>query len=369
MGIDQEIAKHVCKECRGLPSALKLCFLCLVAFSEDKVILTEVATKHWIGEGMVTRPNPVRTREIFVNLLANRCLIEPLQKDHNEKLTNFRVQDLFHDLAHQIAEKEEKCFFQAHKSLGKFPADNYGGNVKISLMDNGLTRVPRAFKAPYIHTLLLPCNTFLTTIPKEVIGRITALRVLDFSRTTLHSLPKNMGSALRNLQVLYLCGSDITHLPSRISKLTSLKLLDVSSCEHLQCMPYGISQLTSLEYLDANNSPNIGWNKCIRDGLSINELETLNQLKSLLELRAEHVPRAAVEKTQGRRRRGRAACKACGKDKTATQKAAKEQVQERAKSQSQASARQEKAERCNTPQLKHQQRIGHEDRGVKQNRD
>ncbi|GLJ28832.1 hypothetical protein SUGI_0568240 [Cryptomeria japonica] len=132
---------------------------------------------------------------------------------------------------------------------------------------------------------------------------MTALRVLDLSRTALQSLPKNMGclkrlvylglsflplkrlpnsvTAVKNLQILDLYRSDITQLPSGISKLTSLKLLDVSFCKHLQCMPYGISRLTSLEYLDAFASSNIQWNKCRRDRLPISDLGTLNKLKRL----------------------------------------------------------------------------------------
>ncbi|XP_057832592.2 probable disease resistance protein At1g61300 [Cryptomeria japonica] len=357
MSIDQEIARRICKECRGLPLAIKvvgqamagvaqsnewefalqrlqndvthslssklrlsydaladvdgygislqLCFLCLAAFSEAEVILAGTAIKYWIGEGLVPGPDPVQIGEIYLILLADRCLIEPIHKDHDGKVINFRVHDVLHHfLAHQIAEKEEKCFFQAHRDLGEFPADDLKGHIRISLMDNCLSKVPKAFGAPYIRSLLLAGNTSLTKIPKEVIGSMTALRVLDLSRTALQSLPKNVGSlkhlvclrlcsvpvkklpysvgTLRNLQVLDLYQSDITQLPSSISKLTSLKILDVGSCKHLQCMPYGISNLRSLKYLNTGGCRNVAWKKCRRGQLSINDLGTLNQLKWLV---------------------------------------------------------------------------------------
>ncbi|GLJ27014.1 hypothetical protein SUGI_0529430 [Cryptomeria japonica] len=354
LSIDQEIAKHVCKECGGLPLALKvighamagitrsdeweftlhrlqndvigtlssrlrlsydaladvpgygislqLCFLCLAAFPEDYAISTFTATMHWIGEGLVAGMNALQIGEIYLNLLADRCLIEPLQKDYDGKVIFFRVHDVLHDLAHQIAEKEEKCFFQAGRGLPGFPVlDQCSGHVRISLMDNSLTSIPKAFTAPYIRSLLLAKNPYLTEIPKEVIGSMTALRVLDLSFTAIQSFPKSLGclkhlvclilfsvpikrlpnsiAALKNLQILDLYGSDITQLPSDISKLTSLKLLVLGSCIHLQCMPYGISHLTSLEYLDVSGCSNIGWNKCGKNRISISDLGTLNQLK------------------------------------------------------------------------------------------
>ncbi|GLJ28844.1 hypothetical protein SUGI_0568410 [Cryptomeria japonica] len=354
--IDQEIARRVCKECGGLPLAIKvvgqamagfsqstewesalqrlqddvthslssrlrlsydalanlpgygislqLCFLCLAAFSEDEVIHVGIAIRYWIGEGLVLGLDPIQIGEIYVNLLADRCLIEPILKDQDRKVINFRVHDVVHHfLAHQIAKKEENCFFQAHKGLAEFPTDDCRGHIRISLRDNNLTKVPKQFGAPYICSLLLAGNTTLKEIPKEVIGSITTLRVLDLSRTALQSLPKNVGclkhlvclvlcsvpikklpysvGTLRKLQILDLYQSDITELPSSISKLTSLQLLNVASCQDLQCMPSGISNLRSLKYLNMGGSRNIGWNKCTRGRLSLNDLGTLKQLKRL----------------------------------------------------------------------------------------
>ncbi|GLJ15861.1 hypothetical protein SUGI_0261800 [Cryptomeria japonica] len=88
-----------------------------------------------------------------VNLLADRCLIEPVQKDYDGKVIIFRVHDVLHDLARQIAEKEEKCFFQARRGVSEFPAGHCSGHIRISLMDNSLSRVPKAFRAPYIRSL------------------------------------------------------------------------------------------------------------------------------------------------------------------------------------------------------------------------
>ncbi|GLJ46817.1 hypothetical protein SUGI_0987270 [Cryptomeria japonica] len=359
LSIDQETARHVCNKCGGLPLALKvigkamvgitqsnewefalqklqkdvtgslysrlrlsydalanvadygislqLCFLCLAVFKEDEVIYYSTATKYWIGEGLLAGPDPHQIGKRYVNLLADRCLIEPLLKDHDGGVLIFRVHDVLHDLAHQIAEKEEKCFFRTGRDLREFPDNDWSAYMRISLRNGSLTRVPKAFRAPHIRSLLLNGNPSLPEIPKEVIGSMTTLRVLDLSRTALLSLPKNMGclkhlvclrlrsvpiqtlpnsiAALRMLQILDLSKSKIRQLPSSISRLTSLQVLHVGSCEHLLSMPCGISRLKSLQYLNVYGSPNawakIGWNSCTRDLLSINDLGALKQLTKL----------------------------------------------------------------------------------------
>ncbi|GLJ26647.1 hypothetical protein SUGI_0518080 [Cryptomeria japonica] len=169
----------------GYGISLQLCFLCVASFSEDRVIDTGLMEKYWIGEGLLAGQDPSKIGEIYVNLLADRCLIEPVQKDCDGNVIYFRVHDVLHDLAQQIVEKEEKFFFQSGRGLSEFPADQCSGHVRISLMDNNLTSIPKAFRAPYIRSLLLAWNRSLTEIPKEVIGSMTALRVLDLSYTAI----------------------------------------------------------------------------------------------------------------------------------------------------------------------------------------
>ncbi|XP_059077119.1 probable disease resistance protein At4g27220 [Cryptomeria japonica] len=261
----------------GCCISLLLCFLCLAAYPENNIISPTYAIAYWTGEGLVTGPNPFQIGEMVHNVLR--------------------------DLAHQIAANEEKCFFQAGRGLRQFPADVSSGYVRISLIDNSLSSVPKKFRASYIRSFLLASNTFSAEISEEVIGSMTSLRVLDLSPTALQLLQKNMGylkhlvclrlcyvpikrlpntvASLKGLQILDLEGYDISQLPVGISKLTSLKALDIGFCEHLQCVPYGSAHLTFLEYLNTSNSPNIRLNKCRGNRLSISHFGTLNQLKRL----------------------------------------------------------------------------------------
>ncbi|GLJ28788.1 hypothetical protein SUGI_0567570 [Cryptomeria japonica] len=303
--IDEETARRVCKECGGLPLTLKvighamaglsqsnewefalqrlqndgtyslsgtlsgtlrlsydaladvagygislqLCFLHLAVFFQGQIIGSRVVIMYWIGEGLVVGTNPFRIGEVYVSLLADRYLIEPVQKDHDGKVILFRVHDVLHDLAHQIAEKENGLF-QAGRGLLEFPADVSSGHVRISLIENNLTRVPKTLGAPYIRCLLLAWNPSLKEIPKEVIGNMTALRVLDLSGTALRSLPENMG-CLKHLVCLRLRSVPIKRLPNSVAALKSLRVLDLDHSDLIQ-LPVGISMLTSLQLLNVS---------------------------------------------------------------------------------------------------------------------
>ena len=73
---------------------------------------------------MLAEKNAFKIGEMYVNMLADRCLIEPVWKYYDGKVIIFRVHAVLHDLAHQIAKKEEKCFFQAGRGLEEFPSAN-----------------------------------------------------------------------------------------------------------------------------------------------------------------------------------------------------------------------------------------------------
>ncbi|GLJ28818.1 hypothetical protein SUGI_0568070 [Cryptomeria japonica] len=147
----------------GYKISLQLCFLYLAAFSEDEVIHIALATRYWTGEGLVVGSDPLQIGELYINFLVGQCLIEPIMKDYDGNMLNFRVHDVLHHfLAHQIAEKEEKRFFQTCKGLGEFPTNVCGGEIKIFVRNNSLTKVPKAFTTPHIRYLLLASNTSLT---------------------------------------------------------------------------------------------------------------------------------------------------------------------------------------------------------------
>ncbi|KAG6772956.1 hypothetical protein POTOM_024386 [Populus tomentosa] len=130
---------------------------------------------------------------------------------------------------------------------------------------------------------------------KEVsplIEKIKHLKYLDLSNNKMEAL-SNSVTSLVNLQVLKLndC-SNLKELPRDISKLISLRHLDVGCtldkdlCENLEYMPRGIGKLTSLQTLscfvvakkESPKSEMIG---------GLDELRMLNELRGRLEIRVK----------------------------------------------------------------------------------
>ncbi|KAH9317288.1 hypothetical protein KI387_019057, partial [Taxus chinensis] len=158
--------------------ALQLCFLYLFAFPKDEVIFTRYVSQLWIGEGFVTRQDPLQIGQRFVKLLVDRCLLEQLLKDYDRKVVFFRVHDMLHNLVQQIAEKDEKCFFRAGTNLQEFPADDCSAHFRISLMGNNLTNVPNTFESSHNCSWVMRNNLDLTKIPQQL-DKLEVLPVVE----------------------------------------------------------------------------------------------------------------------------------------------------------------------------------------------
>jgi len=173
--IDEEKAKLVCNKCGGLPLALKvvgramagstdphqwewaaqslpntdsvydrlrlsydalgkedvhlqLCFLYVAAtFLEDKIISVYEIIQRWVGEALLPNKmpkgrlqlayDPFEMGKSYLNLLADRCLIEPIMRGVDGQVEYFRVHDVLRDLGIRIAEMEEKFYCRVDCNL------------------------------------------------------------------------------------------------------------------------------------------------------------------------------------------------------------------------------------------------------------
>lgn len=294
---------------------LQLCFLYLSAFLEDQVIWVSRVIRLLIGEGLLARKNgqdershdPFVAGRIYINFLADRCLIEPTLRDVDGSVVYFRVHDVLRDLAIQIAEREENFYCRVGKGLAALPENECSGRTRFLLDSNDLSSFPESFRPPEISSLLMSGNADLREIPRKVIGSMVSLKVLDLSGTSLQSLPDSVGclkqlvslllagvpitrlpasvTELACLEVLAVGGSKITELPSDIHRLRSLRYLGLHNCKDLECLPRSLSRLTSLQYLRMGGCSrlwtNCGQKKSRKKVALVNDLHTLTQLRRL----------------------------------------------------------------------------------------
>lgn len=365
--IDEENAKIVCNRCGGLPLALKvvgramagstdpqqwewaaqcppstdsvydslrlsydalgrenvnlqLCFLYAAAtFLEDKIISVYEMIQRWVGEAllpMIKMPqgrvqfgyDPFEMGKAYLNLLAERCLIEPIMRGVDGQVEYFRVHDVLRDMGTKIAEKEEKFYCRVDCNLTTLTEKECSEYTRIFLSDNQLNSLPDSWRAPHVCSLLLPGNVHLTKVPSMVMKSMMSLKFLDLSGTSVQSLPESVGdleqlvclaliampllrklprsvSKLARLEILDVSFSSVITLPSSIHKLTSLRYLDITCCREMQYLPSSISQLTSLQYLLMYGCTSLIWKrdeqKRYKGAACINDIAPLYQLKML----------------------------------------------------------------------------------------
>eukprot|EP00253_Pinus_taeda_P034708 PITA_34708 len=361
--IDEEKAKLVCRKCAGLPLAIKvvgralagsthsqqwewalrslpkantlydclrlsydalgkegvhlqLCFLYLATIGiEDGIFHAQDAIQVWLAEGLLAKEIPKDEHELYdpfelgsfyVNLLADRCLIEAMITDFDGQVLYFRVHDLMRDLAILIAEEEENFHCRVGKGLTYLNENEFSSCIRLLLGHNKLCYFLPLTSCPQISTLSLTGNAYLTKFPGRVMKSMISLKLLSLSGTSVKSLSKTVGrlqqlvylslvdmpinklpaslTNLINLEILVLSRSSITELPCDIYMLRSLRKLDIRGCKDLQYLPQSISRLTSLQRLETYGCPLL-WNNCKYKGnkkyACINTLGSLTQLKRL----------------------------------------------------------------------------------------
>lgn len=104
------------------------------------------------------------------------------------------MHDVLRGLAIQIAEDEENFYCRVGKGLTALNENEFSSCNRIMLNDNyHLSSLSESLRAPEISSLLLARNYF-TEIPKEVIGSMMSLKILNLTGCkSLRSLPEVWG--------------------------------------------------------------------------------------------------------------------------------------------------------------------------------
>ncbi|XP_074317949.1 disease resistance protein RGA2-like [Silene latifolia] len=229
-----------------LEPSLKICFAYCAIFPKDWGISKQMLIYLWMAQGYINLEN--QGEEYFLMLLQ-RCFFQDVLENEYGEIKWFKMHDLFHDIAEQVAGEEI--------SRLDFDTSNVGKGVRhLSLMDDYYT--DDIFNKTHIRTYLQViedngvtrmCSADQFLASKSVL-KWTCLRSLDLRRSHAESLPESIGQLL-HLRCLDLSEcSQLRILPKSITKLVNLQTLDLQECFRLHELPNDVSKLANLSTLN-----------------------------------------------------------------------------------------------------------------------
>ncbi|XP_057873853.2 disease resistance protein RPM1 [Cryptomeria japonica] len=261
----------------SLPSALKPCFSCLSFFHEDEIIDCEYLINLWIMEGfIIQRKDQWDIALGYLYQLANLCLLDVWEEWGLIKYC--KIHDFLFDLAIGIS-KENRCAFAVE--------DDFTAVKRILLPKKAIDDVvtdPKKSSCPRSLRTLSLHNNPLTKIEANFLSPIRLLRVLDLSETKISSLPYCLGK-LKLLKLLNLSSTKVEEVPICVRSLKSLVFLDLNLCRQLRRLPEWIGELKCLRHLNV---------KYCKDELRNHVPKGISELLSLRVLRSDDL-RLSVE--------------------------------------------------------------------------
>ncbi|XP_074291166.1 disease resistance protein RGA2-like [Silene latifolia] len=286
----------------NLESSLKSCFSHCSLYPKDSQIEKELMISLWMAQGYIVPLEKGQSIEDagveYFSILLRRCFFQDVQKDEYGEISTFKLHDLMHDVALEVAEKEiclaststsdvdkmvrhvslmKKSYANDCSSMAHIRTFLYVGppNTKAVVIDIELLlskfRCLRTLDFSFLNIKILPAS----------IGKLFHLRYLNLSNNdSLVELPKSI-TKLCNLQTLNLdyCKS-LKELPKDLGKLVNLRVLGLDQCTSLVGMPLGINKLTGLYKL----SKFVVRNSSLEQLVELESLKTLKKLRGTIEI-------------------------------------------------------------------------------------
>ncbi|KAF9616101.1 hypothetical protein IFM89_028567 [Coptis chinensis] len=218
----------------ALPSRLKRCFSYCAIFREDAEIYKDELVKLWMAQGFLSYDSSKDLEKIgtnYFNDLAMRSLFQDFEKDSEGNVIRCKMHDFVHDFVQHLAKSESSIFMQNDREVVSIfmKNDREGGNIKLRHLDVANVSGARL---------------------KLIICRMTCLRVLDLSETSLKELPDEV-ERLLHLRLLDLSRNrEIKELPETVCNLFNLQTLKLNRCYYLWELPEGIGKLRNLRHLE-----------------------------------------------------------------------------------------------------------------------
>ncbi|KAL5994670.1 hypothetical protein ACLOJK_024723 [Asimina triloba] len=243
-----------------LPSQLKQCFAYCSIFPKDSLIKTKELIRLWIAEGFIqptqgSEPVEDIGRDYFNNLLWRSFFQEPV-KDDDENVVSCKMHDLMHDLAASVS--GDSCVIVKKGNLNSIPNGCRHLSLVRSFVECPSMDLMASRTREKLRTLLtLPDRTAeilsmfppsMSILSHKISTRLSCLRVLDLSSADVTKDMLNSISQLKQLRYLHL--SHVEFLPESFSKLHNLQTLRLTSCWNLSELPREMRRMTNLRHLE-----------------------------------------------------------------------------------------------------------------------
>ncbi|XP_039129042.1 putative disease resistance protein RGA3 [Dioscorea cayenensis subsp. rotundata] len=289
----------------ALPCHLKPCFLFCALFPENRVITRRDLTQLWIAEGFIKQEENKTVEDLaeeYYSEMISRNLVQPEVEAYEEEV-RCTMHQLVRELALQLAQADG--FYANHT------CSTASTIIRLHLSFGGKTEPPESTTLhDQLRTLAVFESPSMTSdLLNKFIDQIQLLRVLDLRQTEIDEVPDSI-SALKHLRYLNLSGTNVAKLPNSIKDLYNLRYLCLNSCKKLDSIPTGTTQLYNLRSLDVLHTKLAQLPSGIKNMKNLNSLlgffvsdvsgsSSLDELKTLSELRELHIGNLNMAKTRG----------------------------------------------------------------------
>ncbi|BFG41344.1 hypothetical protein CerSpe_276180 [Prunus speciosa] len=232
-----------------LPSHLRQCFAFCSIFPRNYEFEKQKLIYLWMAEGLIVQQGSKRPEDIGNEYLIDllwMSFFQEVEQCHGSRTIRYKMDDIIHDLARYVAEKEYVILEQNLPTNSPAPPQIRHSSVVYKYRD---VTIPAAlYEADHLRSLLLIGESGSLEKNNKIFSSFEYLRVLDLNNCDVSALPESLGGliCLRYLDLSY---TPITKLPESTCNLCSLQTLVLFGCDKLEYLPF-VGKMTSLRHLN-----------------------------------------------------------------------------------------------------------------------
>ncbi|XP_058743473.1 disease resistance protein RGA2-like [Vicia villosa] len=235
---------------QNLSPQLRQCFAYCSLYPKDWEIQKDELIQLWMAQGYLEFSDEKEILEDIGNRFVNIFLMKSFFQDaqvHAGDLYSFKMHDLIHDLAMQVA-GSDCCYLDSEtKRL-------VGSPIHVMLKSDAIGLL-ESLEASRVRTLIFQTNNSKSWNEKElsVISKFKYLRFLKLSDCSISELCDSVGNLeqLRYLQLWYCVG--LKGLFKSISNIVCLQTLILDGCEIVEFSTKDVLSLINLRNLQIEN--------------------------------------------------------------------------------------------------------------------